>query len=505
MSGMLIALLMAGCPKVDPEPAAVVAPVAEAPSVFSPIVMPVKGSQIVYLNATFKAGSAHDPEGKEGLAYVTSKVIREGGAGPLIPDEVQTQLFALGADIEVVVDKDLVTFRGKALREDMPAFLPIFTDMLTEPGMDESAFYRAVDSARSELKAGILESDEGLGDAVFDSVIHAGHPYEHPVQGLASGLDALTLQDVQTFHKSAYDRAGVTFGLAGAVDDVLVSDFLGAMESLPEGTLETPVPAERVTFTERTLHIIERGTASTGVHFGHPLDVDRGHPDYAALLVATTAFGAHRESYGRLFREMRGDRGLNYGDYAYIEHYREVDLRDPSQELGTLRVQPHFTVWVRPTETQDGPFALKMAMVMTEQLVAEGLEQEEFEVIRTHLTKRKKLWAKDPGRRLGYAVEAEALGVPNILEDLDEQLQELTVEQVNAALKAHIHPEQFQVVVVSGDGAKFATTILKTYETPMVYKTSAPNSEQADEDKAYATYAFKPASWSVLEAEKLFE
>ncbi|MCP4803937.1 MAG: insulinase family protein [Proteobacteria bacterium] len=502
---MLFSLLLAGCPKVEPEPAVEAAAVVEEASVFEPIVMPVRGSQIVYLNATFRAGSAHDPEGKEGLAFVTSQVVSGGGAGPLVPDEVQTQLFALGADIEVVVDKDLVTFRGKALREDMPAFLPIFTQMLTAPGMDESTFYRAVDSARSELKAGILESDEALGDAVFDSVINVGHPYEHPVQGLTSGLDAITLEDVQSFHHAGYDRAGVTFGLAGAVDDILVNDFLKAMEDLPEGTLEEPVPASRTVFTERTLHIIERGTASTGVHFGHPLDVDRGHPDYPALLVATTAFGAHRESYGRLFREMRGDRGLNYGDYAYIEHYREVGLRDPEQLIGTLREQPQFTVWVRPTETQDGPFALKMAMVMTEQLVELGLEQEEFEVIRTHLMKRKKLWAKDPGRRLGYAVEAEALGVPNILEDLDHSLQELTVEQVNAALKAHIHPEQFQVVVVSGDGAKFATTILKTYDTPMVYKTSAPNSEQAEEDKAYGTYEFKPSTWSVLEAEKLFE
>ena len=506
---MLFSLLMAGCPKVDPEAnvdePVVVGGLEEAPSVFEPIVMPVRGSQIVYLNATFRAGSAHDPDGKEGLAYVTSQVLREGGAGSLVPDEVETQLFALGADIEVVVDKDLVTFKGKALREDMPAFLPLFTDMLTTPGMDESAFYRAVDSAKSELKSGILESDEALGDAVYDSVVNAGHPYEHPVYGLTSGLDAVTIEDVKTFHTASYDQAGVTFGLAGAVDDALVHDFLKAMEALPAGELEEPTPSDRAVFTERTMHIIERGTQATGFHFGHPIDVDRAHPDYPALLVAMTAFGAHRESYGRLFSEMRGDRGLNYGDYAYIEHYREVDIRDPGQLVGTLRAQPQFTVWVRPTETQDGPFALKMAMVMTEELVASGLEQEEFEVIRTHLMKRKKLWAKDPGRRLGYAVEAEALGVPNILEDLDEALQELTVEQVNAAIEAHIHPERFQVVVVSGDGAKFATTILKTYETPMVYKTSAPNSEQAAEDKAYATYEFKPATWSVLEAEKLFE
>lgn len=501
---MLLAILIGvGCPKSTPD-AAVVEAVEEAPAI-TPIVLPVQGSQIVYLNATFQAGSAHDPADKQGLAWVTSEVMRTGGAGALMPDEVQKQLFALGAEIEVVVDKDLVTFRGKALREDMPAFLPLFAETITDPGMDESAFYRAVDEARAQITTGILESDEVLGDAVLDHVLNEGHPYAHPVQGLPEGLDAIAIEDVKTFHKTAYDQAGLSFGLAGAVDEPLVADFVKAMSALPAGTLETPTPADRKVFTARQLIVIERGTDATGAHFGHPLEVTRSHPDYPALLVAMTAFGAHRESYGRLFREMRSDRGLNYGDYAYVEHYRQVSIREPEQLLGTLRAQPQFSVWVRPTDPDDAPFAIKMAIKMTEDLVESGLEQKEFENTRTHLMKRKKLWARDPGRRLGYAVEAAALGQPNILEDLDEKLRELTVEQVNAAVKAHIHPEQFQVVVVSGDGPKFATTILKTYETPMTYKTSAPNSEQAAEDKSYSTYRFEPQAWTVLDAEKAFD
>jgi len=501
---MLLSLLLGiGCPpKVDPEPAVVAA--VEDPGL-EPIVLPVDGTQIVYLNATFHAGSAHDPEGKQGLAWITAELMKTGGAGALMPDEVQTQLFALGAEIEVVVDKDLVTFRGKALREDMPAFLPLFAETITSPGMDESAFYRAVDSAKSQVQSGILESDEALGDAVLDKVLNEGHPYWHPVQGLPSGIDNIAIEDVKTFHKAAYDQAGLSFGLAGAVDEPLVADFVKAMEALPVGEDEGLTSAERKTFDTRQLVVIERNTNATGAHFGHPLDVTRSHPDYPALLVAMTAYGAHRESYGRLFREMRGDRGLNYGDYAYIEHYRQVSVRDPSQLLGTLRAQPQFSVWVRPTDPEDAPFAVKMAIVMTEELVATGLTQEEFDSTRTHLLKRKKLWAKDPGRRLGYAVEAASLDQPNILEDLDEALQELTVEQVNAAIKAHIHPEQFQVVVVSGDGPKFATTILKTYETPMTYKTSAPNSEQAEEDKRYATYRFEPTAWTIIEADKAFD
>ena len=501
---MLLLLSLMGCPKQAPEASGEVVEAAPA-AAFEPTVMPVQGSQIVYLQATCQAGSAFDAKGKEGLAWVTAQLMREGGAGEASAELMQGQLFSMGADIEVVVDKDLVTFRTKGLVDDIDTLMPLFTDILTVPTLDEGVFYRVVDEARAAATSGLMSSDERLGDAALDRTIFEGGPYAHPVQGLDGALQSLSLEEVQAFHSSAYTKGSCVYGIGGAVEDKLVQDYIIRMMALPEGQARTAPQATAALPEGRDLIVVEKSTGSTGVHFGHGIDVDREHQDYAALYLAMTAFGAHRESYGRLFREIRSERALNYGDYAYIEHYVDLDTRDSARQPGTLRATPHFNVWIRPVETSQASFATRMALKMTEDFVAEGLTEQEFEQTRVHLQKRVKLWAKDPGRRLGYELEAQALGVPNLADLLVEELDGLSLEQVNGAIQTHLHPDTMQIVVVSGDGAKFAAELLKVYETPMVYKSAAPNSEQAAEDKTYATYQVGEKSWSVIEAEKLFE
>jgi len=93
--------------------------------------------------------------------------------------------------------------------------------------------------------------------------------------------------------------------------------------------------------------LVEKNTRSVAISLGAPLDVKRGDPDFAALLVAQSYFGQHRASGGRLFDRMREVRGLNYGDYFYIEYFPRGMFRfDPEPNLA--RDQQIFQIWIRP-------------------------------------------------------------------------------------------------------------------------------------------------------------
>jgi zinc protease len=476
----------------------------EAAPLITPVVIPVEDSQAVYFQATFRAGSAHDPDGFEGLAWVTAQLMREGGSGERSGEDLNVELYRLGTDIEVIVDKELVTFRGKTLVDELDAYMPLFAEVITQPTFDETAFYRVVDDARGYVTTGVMDSDEGLGDTAFDTIVNAGHPYGHPLQGTVPGLDAITLEHVKGYYQSTFTVENVTIGVSGAVDEALVGHYTEALLALPAGQPNWRTPAAAPVFDGRNLMVVEKATAITGVHFGHPIDVDRNHADFAALYLGTTALGQHRESFGRLFQDMRTRRGLNFGDYSYIEHYVEVG-RGPTQELGTARLQNQFMVWVRPVDTADAPFATKMALSMVEDWVDHGLTPNEFETTRTHLTKRVSLWAQDPGRRLGFAVDSQALGTPNLLETMPDALAELEFTDVNAAIKRHIHPEQFQIVVVTGDGGAYADALLKKETTPMTYEGGAPDATQSREDEDFAAYKVDPESWSVKSANKVWD
>src|SRR5690606_17829205 len=115
----------------------------------------------------------------------------------------------------------------------------------------------------------------------------------------------------------------------------LVARFDALPDALPvELALQQPHPVE-----DRRLLFVETGTDVVGFRLGAPTDLRRDDPDYPALFLAFTAFGAHRQSFGTLFREVRGARGLNYGTYAYIEPYAERS-DGPQPEQGVSRRMP---------------------------------------------------------------------------------------------------------------------------------------------------------------------
>jgi zinc protease len=75
-------------------------------------------------------------------------------------------------------------------------------------------------------------------------------------------------------------------------------------------------------------------------------------------LLVSSYLGQHRMSSGVLYDRLREKRGLNYGDYAYIEYFpRGMFLMEPQANLA--RHQQIFQVWIRPVEPPTAKFALR--------------------------------------------------------------------------------------------------------------------------------------------------
>jgi zinc protease len=167
--------------------------------------------------------------------------------------------------------------------------------------------------------------------------------------------------------------------------DRVKKDF-EALPALPKGA-PTPreMPRPRSAGSPQAL-LIEKQTRSVAFSLGTPLDVKRGDPDFLALLVAQSYLGQHRVSGGRLFDRMRDLRGLNYGDYAYIEYFPRGMFRfEPEPNLA--RQQQIFQIWIRPVPPEAAHFALRLAMFELDKLIREGLTPEAFERTRSFLVR----------------------------------------------------------------------------------------------------------------------
>ena len=105
----------------------------------------------------------------------------------------------------------------------------------------------------------------------------------------------------------------------------------------------------------------EKDTRATAISFGFPIDVTRAHPDFAALSIARAWLGEHRIGSGRLYQRIREVRGINYGNYAYIEAFPRGMFQffpDPN----VARQRQIFEIWIRPVVPVNAHMTLRIAV-----------------------------------------------------------------------------------------------------------------------------------------------
>ena len=96
------------------------------------VLIPKAGSGSVRVRLQFGAGSSYDPSGKEGLAYFVAKALMRGTAKHSRA-QIDQQLDALAARLDVEADRDVVIMEGLCLTESWPAFSELLFSVLTEP------------------------------------------------------------------------------------------------------------------------------------------------------------------------------------------------------------------------------------------------------------------------------------------------------------------------------------------------------------------------------------
>jgi zinc protease len=224
------------------------------------------------------------------------------------------------------------------------------------------------------------------------------------------------------------------------------------------------------------------------------------------LWVANSWLGEHRNSSSHLYQVIRTARGMNYGDYSYIEAYPEGGFRQ-KPPTNVARRQQCFEVWIRTLPNDQALFALRAALRELDDLVQGGMTQEEFELTRSFLSKYVLHFAETTSQRLGYAVDDRFYGLTEPhLAKFQRALQDLSLEEVNAAIRKHLQTERLKIAIVTGEAETLRQQMASDAATPMQYKTPKPDAILA-EDKEIATYPLGIADENirVIPVEQIFE
>ena len=454
------------------------------------VLMPVPSEPTIAFSVSFGVGSQDDPLGKEGLAYLTGQMIADASTETNAYADILDALYPIASGYSARVDKEITTLTGRTHRDNTEVFFGLLSDAYLRPAFDTADFERIKNDTINYLENTLrYASDEELGKAALTQLIFGGTRYAHPIAGTAEGLRSITIEDVADFYARHYTAANATLGLAGGYDDALIARFEATLASLPDGTAQSDPVIEPAAWQGSEVLLIDKPDADSSISFGFPISISRGERDFYALWVANSWLGEHRNQAGRLFNVIRGARGLNYGNYSYLEAFPEGGQRT-MPPVNVARHHQIFEVWIRTLPNHQAHFALRAAVKELRDLVDGGMTQGEFDLTRSFLDKYVLHFAKTTSERLGYAIDDRFYNVPDPghLQRFRDMLAELTVEDVNAAIARHLQFDNLKIAIVTGDAENLRETLVENVSSPIEYE-SPMSQALLDEDKFIAQIA----------------
>lgn len=461
-------------------------------------------SPLVSVKAMFRAGSILDPRGKEGLSALTALMIGASGTAARSYSTLLDALYPMAADIGVITDREVVVFSSQVHRDTLDEFTSLFEEVLLQPGFRQEDFTRNRDQLQAFLTATLRSAnDELLGLEMIQQVMFDDHPYGHSPAGTVAGLRAITLDDVRRFYREHYTRANLILGIAGGFDGGYATRLEKALAALPAGRDTRPLLPPPPVPDGRRFTLVDKEAESTGLHFGYPLPITRQDEEFYPLMVANSYLGEHRTFHGRLMQELRGKRGLNYGDYSYLEYWDNppgTSTPPPNHP----RRQQYFSVWIRPVVPDNAGFALRAAIVEVERVKEKGLTEEEFDLTRDFLISYSKLWARSLSDRLGFHMDSRFHDMPYFIDHLERQLTGMTVAAVNRAARKYLQTRDFAAVVITSDAAAFHERLKSSRPVAIEYPVPVADDVRAA-DKAIAALPVSPAAVTIVPIQEAFE
>ena len=340
----------------------VLVPLAPAFAVNVQVLHPAKGEDVwfvedhtvpmIAISAAFPAGSAYDPQGKDGLAAFAAALMDEG-AGNMRSTAFQTALSDRAIRFSASPGRDYLVVTMVTLSSNAKQAFKLLGLALAHPRFDDDAVSRVRTQILSALKEGEEDPDTVAAKGFF-KIFFASHAYAHSVDGDAQTIAAINTNDLKQFAASHWVRAGLKVAVSGDVDAATLKSLLGsAFGALPAS--EPPQPQWVIHMGAPGVHVIAMPIPQPTAVFGLP-GILRKDKDFIPAYVANYILGGGGFS-SRLTQDVRVARGLTYDIDTSLDPYRRGGLviGQVASKKGSMRETIDVMRATMKKFTSDGP------------------------------------------------------------------------------------------------------------------------------------------------------
>jgi len=394
--------------------------------------VPAPELPIVDVQIVFDAGSARDGA-KPGLAMLTNALL-DSGTTMLSADTVAERLDAVGAQLGSGAARDMAWLSLRSLAD--PHYLTPAVDtliqLLREPAFAEDALERE----RKRMIAALREraqSPAAIAEQAFYKALYGEHPYASPPEGSEASLNTIQREEVQDFQRRYYGAANAVVAIVGALNRASAERLATALVGqLPAGSAAPPLPAV-APVTEARVIRIPHPSSQSHVYMGQ-VGVSRTDPDYYSLYLGNHVLGGNG-LVSQLAEEVREKRGLSYSVSSYFS---------PMRAAGPF-------LMVLQTRNNQVNEAEQVANATLADFVHNGPTSPTLEAARQNITGGFALRIDSNSKIVQYLAMIGFYSLPlDHLQTFTAKINDLSLEQVNSALRRRIQPERLLTVIVGG-------------------------------------------------------
>jgi zinc protease len=394
---------------------------------------------VVSMRMIVRAGAAHDPREKLGLANLAATLLDQGTTTKSAR-ELNEEIDFIGGAMGAGAGTDLTFVNVVVMKDSFEWGLRRLSEVARQPAFAPEEIERQRQQVLSSLQVS-LEDPEYVANAVFDRLVYGFHPYGMPQSGTPGTLASITRQDLVEYHRKYFAPNNAILAIVGDVTTEEAFDGVRkvfgdwARRDVPQASFGAPPDP-----TRRVVVVNKPDAVQTEVRVGH-LGVRRNNSDYMALNLTLRILGG--EGANRLHQVLRTERGLTYGVKADM---------DALFESGDFEAA---------TNTRSDATGEVLRLVVDEfwRLQRERVSERELGDAKAYLAGSFPLTIETPDSIATQVLNVLFFGLPvEQLQSFRNRVNAVRVDDIERVARYFLRPDRLSIVLV-GNAAAFVSKL----------------------------------------------
>src|SRR3984957_4008924 len=275
-----------------------------------------QGVPLIDISTIVKAGAVADPAGQEGLANVTSELLRKG-TKTRTAQQFSADLDFIGGTFEGEATSDYTVINAEFLTKDLARGLELYSDALLHPTFAEDETTKLLAQSADAIRAA-KDDPQSVMFAYYDGYLYGTHPYARSSGGDEISLTKIRRDDIAKFYEANYAPSNTIIAVAGEFNvDEIKSKLEQTFGSWPARAVKTEAIPPVTPSKGKRLLLVDKPDASQVFFPIGNTGVSATDPDRVAIRVVNTVFGGRFTS--QLNEALRVESGYTYGAESFFD------------------------------------------------------------------------------------------------------------------------------------------------------------------------------------------